>query len=125
MWAILYRRWLRDIDFQRPLYSLRWDDEHGLCVVIETIDPDALIGQQLEPIEQTHSFGYPERCISRKDFYQWVFHCLVLQSLHEVGEFFMVKGARPFHPHKESLDKLADIVGDIRIAEFAPTVKAA
>lgn len=117
--ARLYRRWMREVSYKRPGYRLDWSDEHGLAIVIDTFDAD----DEAEIIEQTHSFGYPTEGISRKEFHDWVFHCLILQSLHEVGEFLMIDGRRLYHPHKDSLDVLSEAFGHLTLDRFAETAR--
>src|SRR5438445_6840225 len=111
--ANLYKRWLRDVSYQRPGYRLNWSDEHGLEISVDTYDSD----NPPEVIEQTHAFGYPSEDVNKAEFMDWLAQRILLQSYHEVAEFFQVYGSRWFHPHDpEAFARLVEAMENARLA---------
>lgn len=108
---ILYRRWLSKLSYRRPGYELRWVDGSGLVIAMETTDSN-----DGSPQEQSFGFGYPPH--PTEGFTGWVFQCLMIHAFHEIGEFFLVNGERYFHPHDDGMLKMAEMLGDTKVADL-------
>lgn len=68
-----------------------------LCVFATTTDSH----QQDRTRCTQHQFHIPDHLANEREWWRWVFDCLLLCELHEAGEFFQVGEIRPFMPHHQ------------------------
>lgn len=68
-----------------------------LCIFARTLDSQRP-GQERAT---QHQFTIPDFAVDDRSPERFVFDCLLLAELHEVGEFYEVDGFRPFYPHHQ------------------------
>ena len=90
-------------DVSRLSYKPGWTFKIGgplgryLCVFATT--PDS--GDVANMLCTQHQFEMPADMSDGREFWRWVFRCLLLCEQHECGEFFRVGSHRPFMPHHQ------------------------
>ena len=81
----------------KPNWLFKLEDREGvlrLCIIV--VGPDSRI--EGEEIQVSHFFPVPIATYNEKTWRRWMFECCRRLENHELGEFFMVDGERPFAP---------------------------
>jgi hypothetical protein len=77
-------------------FSLLGDQQHGLRLVIFVPGRDSYAPDQRLNIN--HFFPVPTATYNAKSWRRWIFECCRKVENHELGEWFIIDGERPFAP---------------------------
>lgn len=80
----------------KPGWTFGLDEALGMRLVIVVEGPDAR--REGGIIRVAHSFPVPVATYNRATWRRWVFDCCVKVEMHELGEWFLDGGERPYAP---------------------------
>lgn len=90
---------------QRVHCKLGWSFEfHGVRggegkrLVITVDGHDSVMRSPMVPITVRHFFPIPDATYNKRAWLRWIFECCRGVENHELGEWFVVEGERPFAP---------------------------
>lgn len=83
----------------KPGWSFKIAGPLGSMFCVFATTPDSGHPERVRTTQ--HQFLIPDFELDGRTPVRWVFDCLLLCELHEVGEFFRVANERPFFPHHQ------------------------